>query len=99
MISKSILCRLYTKEGKSMQDIALTLHCSLGQVSYWMEHYKLSRRTISEAVYLQSNPNGDPFKTRHPKNIKEAILFGLGFGLYWGEGTKANLDSVRLGNT
>jgi hypothetical protein len=27
------------------------------------------------------------------------MLFGLGIGLYWGEGTKANLNSVRLGNT
>jgi hypothetical protein len=26
-------------------------------------------------------------------------LFGLGVGLYWGEGTKASKDSVRLGNT
>ncbi len=50
-------------------------------------------------MYLRNNPDGDPFKVRRPKNIKEAILFGLGFGLYWGEGTKANLDSVRLGNT
>ena len=27
------------------------------------------------------------------------FLFGLGLGLYWGEGTKANKHSVRLGNT
>jgi 1-acyl-sn-glycerol-3-phosphate acyltransferase len=26
-------------------------------------------------------------------------LFGLGLGLYWGEGTKANKSAVRLGNT
>ncbi|KKR03488.1 MAG: hypothetical protein UT31_C0019G0007 [Parcubacteria group bacterium GW2011_GWF2_39_13b] len=34
-----------------------------------------------------------------PKNIKEAQLFGLGIGLYWGEGNKANKNTVRLGNS
>ena len=27
------------------------------------------------------------------------MLFGLGVGLYWGEGTKSNKHCVRLGNT
>lgn len=27
------------------------------------------------------------------------FLYGLGLGLYWGEGTKSNTNSVRLGNT
>ena len=27
------------------------------------------------------------------------MLYGLGLGLYWGEGNKKNLNSVRLGNT
>lgn len=27
------------------------------------------------------------------------MLFGIGIGLYWGEGTKANKYSIRLGNT
>lgn len=26
-------------------------------------------------------------------------MYGLGIGLYWGEGNKANTHSVRLGNT
>ncbi|MDI6734415.1 MAG: hypothetical protein QMD50_02950 [Patescibacteria group bacterium] len=64
-----------------------------------MEKYKIPRRKINEAVYLKYNPDGDPFFFREPKNFNEAKLFGLGLGLYWGEGTKANLDSVRLGNT
>ena len=64
-----------------------------------MNKYKLVRRTHSEATYVKCNPNGDPFEFRRPKNIKEAELFGLGLGLYWGEGTKANMDSIRLGNT
>jgi hypothetical protein len=27
------------------------------------------------------------------------LLFGLGLGLYWGEGNKKNINTVRLGNT
>lgn len=32
-------------------------------------------------------------------NEAEAELFGLGLGLYWGEGNKANKNTVRLGNS
>ncbi len=82
-----------------MQEIAKGLRCSLHKVSYWMEKYKIKRRSISDAVYLKKNPDGDPFKIRAPKNLEEAKLFGMGLGLYWGEGTKADKGSVRLGNT
>lgn len=34
-----------------------------------------------------------------PKNHKEYFLYGLGLGLFWGEGNKVNKNSVRLGNT
>ena len=30
--------------------------------------------------------------------MEYAFLFGLGLGLYWGEGNKRNKNSVRLGN-
>lgn len=33
------------------------------------------------------------------KKTEDAILFGLGIGLYWGEGTKSSKTSVRLGNS
>src|SRR3989344_440095 len=99
MLSKEKLQTLYFKRGKSMQDIATILNCSLSKIKYWMEKYSLQTRSISEAIYLKHNPDGDPFRFRYPKNIKEGVLFGLGLGLYWGEGTKANLNSIRLGNT
>ncbi len=35
-----------------------------------------------------------PIKTK-----ADAELLGMGLGLYWGEGTKSNKHSVRLGNT
>lgn len=87
------------RQGKSMQDIAHMLKCSVHQVRYWMDQYVIPTRSISEAVYLKCNPDGDPFSFTEPKTIKDAILYGMGIGLYWGEGTKANRNSVRLGNT
>lgn len=99
MLAKELLTKLYTRDGQSMQEIATRLGCSLHKVSYWMEKHGIERRSISEAVYKRCNPNGDPFSFRLPKNLSDAQLFGMGIGLYWGEGTKANRCSVRLGNT
>jgi len=99
VIKKSDLLNFYIKESKSMEDISKILDCSLNKVKYWMVKYGIKRRSISEAVYLKNNPDGDPFKFKKPSNLKEAELFGVGIGLYWGEGTKASKDSVRLGNT
>ncbi len=99
MIPKKDLDKLYNRENKSMQEIALLLGCSQGRVRYWMNVHGLSRKTISEAVYIKSNPHGDPFLLKLPSNLEEMKLFGIGIGLYWGEGTKASKSSVRLGNT
>lgn len=99
MLSKNKLVDLYLKKGKSMQEIASILGCSLHKVSYWMNKHEIKSRTISDAVYLKNNPAGDPFKIKTPNNLREAELFGMGLGLYWGEGTKADKVSVRLGNT
>lgn len=98
MISKETLDTLYSKKKLSMKQIALQLDCSVNKVSYWMKYYNITRRSISESVYLQHNPSGDPFVFTRPSTNEEYFLFGLGLGLYWGEGTKANKYSVRLGN-
>ncbi|OGH91245.1 MAG: hypothetical protein A2534_05110 [Candidatus Magasanikbacteria bacterium RIFOXYD2_FULL_39_9] len=97
--SKKILVKLYLGQKKSAQDIADIFKCSLNKIWYWMGKYKIKSRTISEAIYRQKNPKGDPFKIKYPSTLKEAMLFGFGLGLYWGEGTKANKYAVRLGNT
>src|SRR3989344_806379 len=99
MLDKNKLYDLYIDKRKSKQEIADIFQCSLHKVSYWMDKYLIKTRTISDAIYIKHNPNGDPFTFISPKNSEEAKLFGLGLGLYWGEGTKANLNSVRLGNT
>ena len=99
IFSESELRTLYLKKGRSVKDIAKLFGCSAHKVKYWMEGYHIPTRSISEAIYLKNNPDGDPFKFVPPKNIVDAKLFGLGIGLYWGEGTKADKASVRLGNT
>ena len=99
MVDALILRDLYIRQHKSMQEIASDLHFSLHKVSYWLHKYKIPIRNRSEATYLKKNPKGDPFILRLPKNLEGAKLFGLGIGLYWGEGTKSNKNSVRLGNT
>lgn len=98
-ISRHILHKLYIEKKKSSAEICKILKCSERTVNYWISAYGIPKRSISEAIYLKYNPNGDPFKTPKPKNIKEAILFGLGLGLYWGEGNKRNKNGLRLGNT
>lgn len=99
MISENILRELYNVDKMSMMDISKQLNCSLHKVNYWMEKYNIKRRTISQAIYNINNPDGDPFKLQTIDTIEKAKLFGMGLGLYWGEGTKASKYAVRLGNT
>ncbi len=99
MLRKKRLELLYYKKNKSLTEIASILHCSINKVVYWMEKHDIIRRSISDAVYVKNNPNGDPFKLHMPQTLEASMLYGLGLGLYWGEGTKANLHSVRLGNS
>lgn len=93
------LRKLYITEKKSVADIAKIFRCSQRGIDYWFKKYNIEKRTISEAIYVKNHPKGDPFKVIFPKNIEEAKLFGLGIGLYWGEGNKANKNTVKLGNS
>ncbi len=96
--SKEKLNRMYLR-GNSMAEIAKILGCSINKISYWMDKYKIKRRSNSEATYVKRNPNGDPFKIKNKLNLKEQQLQGLGIGIYWGEGDKGNPHSLRVANT
>ncbi|MFA6306989.1 MAG: hypothetical protein WCV70_03220 [Patescibacteria group bacterium] len=98
-ITLKYLKYLYNIKRKSAQEIAKLIGCSPNRINYWLAQYKISKRTISDAIYIKHNPGGDPFKFVLPDNIEDAKLFGLGLGLYWGEGNKANKNTVRLGNS
>jgi len=96
--SKSNLQKLYVG-GKSMAEISLLLHFSLHTVVYWMQKYGIKRRNHSEATYLKENPHGDPFVIKKSLTSDDTLLFGLGMGIYLGEGNKVEKNSLRVSNT
>jgi len=98
-LTKQKLERFYIKNKKSSAEIAKYFNCSEHKVNYWLEKHNISKRSISEAIYARHNPRGDPFKIYKPLKIEDAKLWGLGLGLYWGEGNKLNKYGIRLGNT
>ena len=98
-MNKQILENYYLKQRKSTSEIAKILNKSESGINYWIKKHGIPKRTISDAIYLKHNPEGDPFKTREATTLELAGLKGLGIGLFWGEGNKKNKTSVRLGNT
>lgn len=97
--TKSELLDLYSTKKKSVHEIAGIYACSDNKVNHWLSKYQIKKRSISEAIYIKRNPSGDPFLFTPPHTKDEMFLFGLGVGLYWGEGNKRNKNTVRLGNT
>ncbi len=98
-ITKKELELLYFQNGKSVHEIAEKYKCSDNRINYWFKKFNIKKRSISDAIYLKQNPDGDPFNFRKPISKEDLKLFGIGVGLYWGEGTKSSPTSVRLGNT
>lgn len=99
ILRKELLEKLHLQDNLSMKGVSVALECSQSKVEYWMKKHAIPRRAMSDAIYLIHNPNGDPFKAQPIDTLEKAQLFGLGIGLYWGEGNKLNRYSVRLGNT
>ena len=99
-LTKEKLTGLYLDDKKSVADIARLFNCSERGIDYWIKKYNIPKRTISEAIYIKCNPNGDPFKVGSMFGKKDSELKNLGLGIYWGEGDKSlNNTSVRLSNT
>lgn len=98
-ISKEKLHELYINKKFSSNKVAESFKCSEGKINYWIKKYGLKKRTISEAIYNLHNPSGDPFKVGVIDDLDKSFLFGLGLGLYWGEGNKKNIYAIRLGNS
>lgn len=97
-LDKVQIAQLY-KQGKSLTIIAKELNCSIHKVVYWMIKYNIIRRSTSEAVYRMYNPNGDPFKIKTKLSKKDLLLFGIGIGIYLGEGNKVTQHALRITNT
>lgn len=97
-ILRENLEKLY-KSGLSMFEIAAKLKCSTHKIVYWMNKYNLQRRNLSDALYVKLNPNGDPFEIKKIMNQDEKFLYGLGIGIYWGEGDRRSKNALRVANT
>ena len=98
-LDESKLRELYARQKLSAREVAKIFGCSEHKVNYWLSAHRITKRSISEAIYVKHNPKGDPFQFKSPRNLEDAKLLGLGLGLYWGEGNKRSKNSVRLGNT
>jgi hypothetical protein len=98
-MDESSLRQLYIDEAKSMHDIAVHFECSLHKVDYWLRKYSIPKRSHSDATYVKHNGLVDPFTIKKHLTPTEQRLYGLGIGIYWGEGNKRNIHSVRVGNT
>jgi len=99
VIEKKKLNNLYKDQRLSSSEIANRLDCSTSKVDYWLKKHSIEKRSVSEAIYAKNNPDGDPFEPASVESREEAFLYGMGLGLYWGEGTKSSEHAVRLGNT
>ena len=97
-LHKHLLEREYLERRKSATEIAHLCKCSAHKINYWLKKYEIPKRGISEAMYIKYNPAGDPFIFKKPETLDESFLWGMGLGLFWGEGNKKNKYSVRLGN-
>jgi len=99
LMDEKILKDLYLKQKFSAAFIARKFKCSQTKVNYWLQRFGIQKRSISDAIYISHNGAGDPFKVSNFKLSEKSFLLGLGVGLYWGEGNKANRVSIKLGNT
>lgn len=97
-LEKNVLLSLYGK-GNSAAQIAIILHCSMHKVIYWMDKFDIPRRNLSDALYCKNNPHGDPYSISSIDTIQQSFLYGLGLGIYWGEGNKVSRHSVRVSNS
>jgi hypothetical protein len=98
-ISREVLVDLYILKRQSVAQISLALKCSQNKINYWLKKHGIEKRNISDAMYHFKNPLGDPFLLKQPATLEEGILFGMGLGLFWGEGTKRGKGGMRLSNS
>lgn len=98
-MEKKLLEKLYLEDKLSFFQISKKYQCSQNRINYWLNKFNIKKRTISDAAYISHNGIIDPFKVRKMNTQFEWFLLGIGIGLYWGEGNKANKTSIKLGNT
>lgn len=97
-VSKKQLISLY-QSGFSANEIAEKLGVSSNKINYWLNKFEAPKRSLSEAIYLKQNPDGDPFCIKKNLTSEEKQLLGLGIGIYWGEGNKVSKSTMSISNS
>jgi transposase len=98
-MEKELLFDLYHNRKMSAAEIAQQLGVGERAVIYWMDKHGIARRSLSKAIYVKLNPNGDPFRFIEPRSESERELLVAGLALYLGEGTRRGKHEVALANT
>ncbi len=98
-VNKDELEKYYVTHKMSMQEIADTSFCSVHKVEYWLKKYNIKRRSISDALFTKKHGLNDGFSIKTRFSQADSALYGLGVGIYWGEGNKRNTHAVRMGNS
>lgn len=83
------------KSGKSAREVGEALSISWRKVIYLMNKHGISRRTRSDAIYLQHNKQIAPYKIKIHLMPDEEKLKGLALGLLWADGYKGNPYTLR----
>ncbi len=82
-----------------MKEVADFLNISYYKVRYCLQKEGVPRRSLSEAIYKKNNLEGNSFFVQKINSNNKEFYFGLGLGLFWGEGCKKDMRSIRLGNS
>lgn len=98
-MDKAELMQLYEVEKLSANDIALRKQCSVHKVNYWLEQHNIQKRTISDALYVKLNGDNKKYTILTTRSREQERLYGVGVGIFWGEGNKRCPNAIRVGNS
>lgn len=98
-LDRTLLEKLYWKDGYSIGSIAEQFAVSKSTVHYWFSKYEIPKRCISDAVYLRHNPDDVSCAYKQPETNAEWLIAGLGFGIYWREQKKKKTNSIQVSNS
>lgn len=86
-------------EKLSARQIADSLGESEAKVVYWLDKFKIPKRSISEAVYNRINGATDPFDLKSDLTLNEEKLRAAALIMWITEGSLKNRDQIRMTNS
>lgn len=92
------ICQHYLS-GYSVLETSINFKVSAYQIRKILQDNHISIRSRSEALYSKYNHLLPGYKISPNLEKDDNFLFGLGLGIYSGEGNKLSKNSVRITNT